>query len=336
MPIIDSELRLRESEDMTQNSTAGGRIVSTLKAGGTLIGADITPAERLAGVIRHYKLHMAADDPENSVYKSPLLYLRKPLSGQIVSSIIKSTHTNTWASDSAGRKYGTALLSTQLTAGGQTIEAIGAGSSYGHFADGDKIVLTSRRSAGSGDTADTGLHEVLTIDQAPSWNGNTVTLHVSTPIQNSYPLSRVQDGVTHYTAVCAAAEYADAVAAYTPGTKTSAAGTYNTGASVIVSALNALTQDMTFTFTSATNFNVTSNRAGVTLSGGSRSAPYSNSYIQIPTAFWTGTWATGDSLVLSLTPAALPFQTVIDVPAGTPQENLSYLEIWTEGYSASV
>jgi hypothetical protein len=142
--------------------------------------------------------------------------------------------------------------------------------------------------------------------------------------------------VTHYTAVCAAAEYADAVAAYTPGTKTSAAGTYNTGASVIVSALNALTQDMTFTFTSATNFNVTSNRAGVTLSGGSRSAPYSNSYIQIPTAFWTGTWATGDSLVLSLTPAALPFQTVIDVPAGTPQENLSYLEIWTEGYSASV
>jgi len=332
MGIIASEIKVRPSLDMTQASTSGGMMDKSTELVSGLLGNPVTSmldAERTAGVTRHYKIHFNVEDSENGIYKTAKMFISQNLTADIVGSLKLGTYTSTKADVAADRQFGTGRLATALTAGDQTIVVDTRGVSYDHFQNGDMIAV---HNMGDYDDA-TGTMDFLTIDQAPSWNGDQVTLHVSSGVTNDYALSRVSGSDTIYSAVGSVVEFGDVETSFVSQNLTSASGTVDDNAGVIVKNEGAIYQTLTFTFDSATTYTVASNRSGVTMPSGNVSSLYDTTYLSVPSGFWGGTWTSGDSVQIVTSPATMPTHVYLDVPAGAAASNIETLYPWVFGDS---
>ena len=338
MPIVESEINVyRSTTTDPTGTTDGGRFDRTKPiTSGALAGliADINDAERTAGNERHYKMSFVNEDTENLTFKNAYMFLAFSLLNDVVVSLINGTPTSTWGDVSANAKMGCGTLATALTAGDQTIVVDTRGAAYDHFNNGDVIAITDSENL----TTDlNGKLEYVTIDQEPSYAGNQVTLHVSTPIVNSYALTRTGPTIDPLTTrVASVISYGDVKASLTVGTKVSTAGTYDDAVvGLVVPNATAIEQVITLTFDSSSTFTAASNVPGVTLPSGGTGSTYTSDYIVIPTGFWTGTWANGDTLQVTTHAGEMPVHLHVDIPAGAAATAVESFQIWASGATGS-
>jgi hypothetical protein len=341
-----SEIVTHPAAAMNQTNSAGGVINSDITIASGAIGnviEDITEAERLNGIQRHYKLFAKIGNPDNKIYKQARIFLQHPLENDYYTSLIKGDFDELWNDISANRKYGSGNLKTgtALSPGDQTLIIDTRGVSYAHFQQNDLIVITDKL-----DTTDiTGHSEFARINQPVSWNGDEATIHFDTPLRHAYADQRVLNNTTIKTHISSCIEYGDIKAQATITDNTSAHGTTDNSA-LIYNHIAAISQTITIAFQDTNNFTATSNIGGITLPAGQKTVLYEpqnptylKPYITIPATFWTndgaGDWAAGDTLKISTTPAAIPYWLIIDIPPSSAASDLEIIDIWTDGYSGS-
>ncbi len=339
-----NEIVIHPAAAMNQTDSAGGVINSNSTIPTNVIGnliEDITEAERLAGVTRHYKVFCKIGNSDNKIYKQASLFLVRPLENDYFTDLKIGTHNDTWATAKTERKYGSANLAAPLTAGDQTAILNTRGATRAHFQNGDLISITDLK-----DTTDiTGHMELYKIDQPVSWNGDEATIHFDTPLRYPYAVERTLNTETIKTTVASCLEYGDVKATASISDNTSAHGTTDLD-TITLDHIAGIDQILTFSFNDANNYSVTSNIGGITLPDGQKTALYEpqNStflrpYLSVPAQFWTndgsGDWTTGDTVKIETHPAAMPYWISLEIPPGATASDLDTLIIRTNGYSSS-
>ena len=335
--ITNSEIILRPAVAMNQTDSAGGIMNDAIGLTDAVIGgviADIDDAERVAGSTRRYKGFFHIANIENRPYKDAKVFVGDVIDN-IPESVLKGTQTDTWATAKTGQKYGVGNLKTAVTAGASTVIVTTQGRSLNQFVNGCLIVVNSQLNPLDG----TGKKDFLRVSNV-AWNGDEATLTLATPLQYDFPTSRTVNSQTVKTRVASVAEYGDVKALGVVSDKVSA-GTTNDSA-LIVSHVGAIQHTLTFSFTSANTFLVTSS-LGISLPAGQRNSTYApqnpntlQPYLSVPSTFWTGTWASGDSVKITTSPCAIPFFLELDVAPNTPAFELALMNVWVSGKSGTI
>lgn len=336
--ITSSEIIIRPAMAMNQTDSAGGVMNGAIGLVDAVIGgviADIDDAERVAGSTRRYKGFFHVANSENRPYKDAKIFLGDVIEN-IPESVLKGTQTDTWSTAKTGQKYGVGNLKTAVTAGATTVVVNTQGQSLNHFFNGALVVINSQLNPTDG----TGKKDFLRVSNV-TWSGDEATLTLSTPVQYDFPTSRTLNSQTIKTRVASVAEYGDFKATAVVSDKVSTNGTTNDSA-IVVSHVGGIYQTLTFTMTSATTFSVVSS-AGISMPTGQRNSTYAPTnptafqpYISIPSTFWGGTWATGDSFKVTTSPCAIPFWLQLNVASNTPAFELALLNVWVSGKSGTV
>lgn len=167
---------------------------------------------------------------------------------------------------------------------------------------------------------------------AISWSGSIATI---TPTQNytySYPISHVDgEGGTVYTRVCAVIELPDIVSSADNFVDGGLSGSFDDSL-VEVYNLGAEEDEITLTFTSATEFSVVGSKHG-SYGFGSTGANFnptnantSSYYFKIPSTCWSGVFLTGDVLTFDVHAAAKAVWVKEVVPVAT--DSYSNNSVW--------
>jgi len=238
----------------------------------------VTSAQRLAGFFDYYKTFWKVADGANGTLIDPDIYIDAPTAsvtdyvtmfvmGQrdIVSDINGyGTGTDT------ERKYGSAYLAADITAGDSTFDvivknaALAAGSDK-IFVDGDKIKLTDKLTA----DALIGNEETLTISGVPVVVGTTITITVAETVANNYTAATTPTPTS--PRVSSLIQPADIATSVTTPVKTSTAGTVDfTTYPIILDNIGTVDEDWTITFTDATHFALTGDSLTGTIATGDR------------------------------------------------------------------
>ena len=239
----------------------------------------VTSAQRTAGHFDYFKTFWKVADDSDGTLIDPYVHLDAPtksltdyvtmfVMGQrdVVADI---TGYDTGADSE--RKYGSAYLKENITAGAQTIvvEVKNAALSDGDdviFIDGDKIKLTDKATA----DAVSGNEEVLTINGAPvvSSDGLEVTITVDELIANNYTAASTPTQASPRVSSLYVPT-TDTACSVTDGTVTSAAGTFDdTTYPIILDNIGTVDEDWTLTFTDATHFTLSGDSLGAAVATG--------------------------------------------------------------------
>lgn len=162
-----------------------------------------------------------------------------------------------------------------------------------------------------------------------TWSGNTATIMLDTSLSNSFTASNT------YVAVCFAGR--DLTPAVTVDSISSTGGSVDTNY-ISVSNVGTVYDTWTFTFTSSTQFSCSGSYTGSVGTGDINStfAPTNTDqnapYFTIETNFWSGTWTSGDSVVIITTPSSQAYwlKEVVDAGAAAFQYNYFILETYVE------
>lgn len=301
---LDADLQSFHAEEVSSVSTNGGRISDNLITSGVVnnVWPNVLKAERTAGSRLARKIFDKLNDDSNDPLSAAQFLMDIPTAGEdwVVMSIGTATDTEASLSASA-RKYGVAYLTTDVAAGaGSCVVTVpDASLTTGNdqiFFDTDTIRLTTKPNPASA----TGLTEDIVIDGAPSVSGTDITITFATNTVNAYTVAdggRVSSVYDHAS---------DIVASVDSPTVTSSAGTFDNSSYPIVGH-NQATIDtvITLTFTDANNFTAASPQITGLASGNittdyePSNATWTNPYITIEFEAWGGTWAAGDTLVIT-------------------------------------
>jgi hypothetical protein len=268
------------------------------------------------------------------------LYLTQRLTSAIRARLFAGTQTDTRADISSPRLYGIGRLNSAILAGDSEFEATFIdGQADGIIQAGDTIAIQDMASE-----SDTVGHLEFHVVDAVSWAGDVATVTLDgTVFSNAFAASRTSGGNTIYTNISSCLEQENIVSSAAIGTKASTAGTYD-NVNYPVSGDNDGTvyQTWTITFSSATGFSVVGNTVGSVGSGNTSSAFAPNNpgrsrpYFTIPAGFFTGTWASGDTLQITTTPSVLSSWYMLDIQSGTSPVSLETFEVELAVYSGSV
>jgi hypothetical protein len=259
--------------------------------------------------------------------------------GGAVASLVKSTHTQVWTDVASHQKHGCANI-----APGQTLQAGVSssvlvntrGATYNHYVVGMTVLLTDVSMLDDM----TGKFELLEIASV-NWNGDQANLTFTTPVKFGYTSFRTLNGSEIATRVASCINYGDIACGFTVSGNTSSFGTVDVS-KLQARNVGAIHQSLTFSFISASSFNVSSSDAGVgSMAPGSITSSYrpidnnGNAYLSVPSEFWGGTWSAGDSVIIHTTPASVPFFVHLNIPAGTPAIAIETIPITGLFYSGS-
>lgn len=311
MAITGSELNYYQSKVVNDTSSNGGRISTTLITSGlaNTWWPNITESQLSTGAVQWRKGFVRIDNAANEVGTNLRVGLWRPTPGSDEQYIAKGTQTNIQSAFGTPDLYGCGSLDTSVTTGGQTIKVLVEDGAVILFRDNELIRISNETSLGTGGTA-----EVHTINGTPTIAGDVVTITIDGTLANDYSNTN--------TYVSSLIEEATVTGTTTGKVVTSTAGTF-AEASMVVGNLGSIYQVLTFTFTNATTFTVTSDE-GITLAGGTIGSTYAPthvavgaSYFSIPPACWGGTWASGDTLVITTIPPCVPILEKRVIPAGS-------------------
>ena len=337
MPLQTTDLVLRPSKYVSQTDGDGGMMDSSKSISNNVIGnliKNVTNAQRTNGASLHYKAFIHNISASSNLFKESVAYLGRQVDGVPI-SLLAGTQTNTWETAKTGQKYGVGNLKTAVTAGLTTVVVITQGRAFNHFVNGGLVVIQNLASP----TDSTGQYETVRVSSV-SWSGDEATLTLATPLEYDYPTSRTVNFQTVKTRISSAIESGDVKPTATTLDKVSA-GTV-TESALILNFAGTIAQTLTLSFTSANTFLVTSS-LGITLPAGQRNATYApqnpdafQPYISVPSSFWTGTWAAGDSIKITTIPAAIPLFVLLEIPIGSPSVDLGLSGIWYLGDDGGV
>jgi hypothetical protein len=249
------------------------------------------------------------DNAANETATTLRVGLWRPTAGEDSLYLAKGTQTNIQSGFGSPALYGVGALDDSVLTGASSIDVLVEDGAVIIFRDGESIRISNETSLGTGGTA-----EIHTISGTPSVVGDVVTITLAGTLANDY-----SDTNTYVSSLIEATDVKGATASKTV---TSASGGTFDETKMVVGNLGSIYQIVTFTFTSATAFNVTSD-AGITLAGGTVDTTYAPtnvgkgaSYFSVPATCWGGTFAAGNTVVITTIPPAVPILEKRIVPAG--------------------
>jgi hypothetical protein len=346
--ILPNEIVTYPSISIVDGDANGGRMNHLIELPNNAVGVfpDILEAQRLDGRIGTnaltQKVFRCVRNAENKTYTDALLYLGFPFdaAGHVL-EITPATHTSVWSDVKSLRRYGVGNLSNAPAFNGATgkttIVVQTAGSGFNHFQVNDEIIITNQLST----TDSTGTMEVLTIESA-TYVGTECTIIVNGRLRYNYQPTRLSGGVTINTRVASCAPMGDVKCGFSASANSSAAGTFDPS-KILARNMGAKHQTITVQFNSATTFTAISNQSeiGSSVVSGSVAATwepqdnFGQPMLSVPSEAWGGTWASGDSIQIHITPPAMPVFLVIQVQAGSPAFESQQIPLWSFGHSSS-
>jgi hypothetical protein len=279
----------------------------------------VARAERTAGSTLYRKLFIKAENDDDETLLSALHWIERLVDAGDYVVAFSGTQTDTQADISASaRKYGYGFLESDITAGASTFtvtvkHADLASGTDAIFQDGDTIRLSDMATP----TSATGNEEFLTISGTPSVTGLDVTITVAETIANSYAAatpSHVTSYIDHGDIECSVENFVDTAAG---------SGAYDdTTYPVIPDNVGTVEDTVTLTFTDATHFGAVGS-SGINYGSGTTgtdfapvNSDFSKPYFTLESAGFSGTWASGDTIVFDIHPAAVAYWLKRVVPAG--------------------
>jgi hypothetical protein len=253
---------------------------------------------------------MRVDNANDEVGYNCRIGLWKPTPGSDFLYLIKGTQTDIQSGVGA-TLYGVGSLDDSVLAGVSIIKALVEAGATTIFRAGDLIRISDQVTVGGAGNA-----EIKEIDVGGvSVLGDVVTLTLTSALANDYSDAN--------TWVCSLIEEATVTGTTTSKVVTSAAtGTFD-ATKMVVGNLGSLYQVVTFTFTSATAFTVTSDEVVFAPDTGSILATYEPtnvgvgaSYFSAPATCWGGTFISGDTVVITTIPPCVPIWEKRIVPVG--------------------
>jgi hypothetical protein len=309
MAIVGSELVYYASAVVNDTASNGGRISANEVVSGSsnVFWPNVPEGDLSAGVTQWRKGFVRVDNAANETASVLRVGLWRPTPGDDELYLALGTQTNIQSAFGSPDLYGVGQLNASVTTGANEIAVLVEDGAVPIFRNGELIRISNETGLGTGGTA-----EVHTINGAPSVVGDVVTITLTGTLANDYSNTNTYvASLIHQTTVKGST---------TGKVVTSAAGTF-TEANMTVGNLGSIYQVLTFTFTSATAFTVASD-AGITLAGGTIDSTYAPtnigkgaSYFSVPATCWGGTWANGNTLVITTVPPSVPILEKRVVPA---------------------
>jgi len=315
MTIIDSELLMLKSEIVSDVAANGGRMDNNASVTSGVLNnvfPSVFRSERIAGSTKYRKTFLKVANDDDDTLFNPQIWLDRRTPGDDWVVLFAGTQVDTQADIGGGEDcYGCAILKTNVAASAGSIivtvedSTLATGAADEIFRDGDTIRISNKDTPDSG----TGTEEIHVIDGAPSVSGNDVTISLTGTLSNAYNT----DDNLYGTRVMSVLEPSDIEGSVTGVSETTAGdGTYNNSSyPILIDNIGSIEQTVTITFDSATTFTAASNVAGVSLTGGNTTTDYTPSnddvskpYFSLELDGWTGTWASGDTLVFTTHPAS--------------------------------
>lgn len=307
MAILGNELKFYQSKVVNETSTNGGRISTTLIPSGQSNAwwPNYTEAQLASGVSQYRKSFLRIDNANNDIGYNVRIGLQVPTAGNDMLYISKGTQIDTQADVAALDWYGAAKLDASVLTGVSTITVLLEDTAVEIFRAGDLVRISNQvLSVVNGVvTVVSGNAEVKEIDSV-TVEGSVATIVLTGAI--SYDFSATNTYVSSLIA--------EATVTGTTASKvvTSVAGTFD-ATQMVVGNLGSIYQVVTLTFTSATAFTATSDEVTFSPNTGSIASTYAPtnvgvgaSYFSIPPACWGGTFAAGNTVVITTVPPCVP------------------------------
>lgn len=310
MAIVGSELVYYASATVDDTASNGGRISANevVSGGSNTWWPNVTEAQLTTGATQWRKGFVRVDNAANETAAVLRVGLWRPTTGEDELYLATTTQTSIQSGFGTPDLYGCGVLATSETIGSNQFDVTVEDGAVIIFRDNGLIRISNETSLGTGGTA-----EVHTINGTPTVVGDVVTITIDGTLANNYSNTN--------TYVASLIETTGLAGTTTGKSVTSSLGTF-AEAYMVVGNLGSIYQILTFTFTSATAFTVSSD-AGIVLAGGTIDATYAPtnvgkgaSYFSIPATCWGGTWATNDTLQITTIPPALPILEKRVVPVG--------------------
>lgn len=326
MTIQDNEIQMYKSEVVSEDGTNGGRIDNDAQVISGVV-SNVWPvvykAERDAGGTKYRKTFWKVSNDDDETLLSAQVWIDIITQADDWVVFFAATQTNT-ASGIVGTeaKYGCGTLNSNISSGASSIvvavedESLATGNDA-IFRVGDNIRITNKDTPSSL----TGTEELIEISSVSNV-GVLVTIGLATNTTNAYNT----DDNTYGTRVMSVYEPGDIATSVDTYVVTTAGDGDFDDSTYPVTGDNIATieQTVTLTFSNSTDFVATSNVSGISLGTGSTASDFSPSnpdytkpYFTVPSDGWTGTWASGDTLVFTTHPATIPIWQKRVVPAGS-------------------
>lgn len=301
MPIVATDLKTYLSEVVTDDNTNGGRLGYTEAVSGVKnnVWPQVFNAERIAGSTKYRKTFHKVVQASDITYVDAIIYLERPTAGDDEVYIFPGTQTDTQAGITGSEDlYGAGSLTNSVLTGANSIEVTVADPAIIIFRDTEKIRISNKPDV---DTA--GDEEFHTISGTPTIDGNVVTITIAGTLAADYSNTD--------TVISSVIECGDVVGNFDNSSYSSASGVF-WDSELTVHSVGAEEDTITFTFTSATDFDVTGANLGA-LGSGNTSTDFSPNnpststpYFTMLSSGWTGTWATSETAQFDMHPAAYP------------------------------
>ncbi len=344
MSIIESEMIMLASAVIADDGTNGGRMDNnnTITSGvPSNVWPSVFKAERDNGSEKFRKTFFKiANDDDDTLY-SPQIWIDivTPADDWVV--FFAGDQTDTEAGITGNEDcYGCSSLTSNVLAGVSSItvtvedDTLATGAADEIFRDGGSIRITSK------DTPDgaSGYSEFHIINGVPSVSGSEVTIQLTGTLANAY---NTDDNI-YGTRVMSVYEPSDLAGTFDNFVDNTAGdGAFDDVLyPVQLDSIGTIEQIVTITFSDTTNFTVSSNVPGVSLSSGSTGADYvpsnpdvSKPYFTLPSAGFSGTWTQNDTIVFHTHPASTAIwqKRVIPPAASSVAGNRTVISLSGEG-----
>lgn len=328
MSISASDLKMFKSATVSDTGSNGGRMSANEVVSGAI--ANLFPPveddERVAGSTKYRKFfEKIHEDGSNTLY-SAQVFMERMTAGEDVFSIFPATQTNTQSGITGSeRRYAVGNLDVNVDAEATEIDVEVEDGNTGTFVDGDTIRITDKATIdGEGNT------EFAVIDGTPSVAGNIVTLTLADGLSNGYlaSVTRVMAVYAHGNTVATLSNFVDTTAGN---------GEYD-DTDITLNNRGTIEQTWTITFTNATNFGIVGDTVGSVGTGttGGGAAPnnpsWTKPYFTLAAAGFSGTWASGDTIVFQTHPAAVPMWAKRVVPADSATQGSNSATVRMRGF----
>lgn len=327
MTIISSELLMYKSAVVSDVSANGGILDNLAQVTSGVVNnvwPSVFKAERLAGSEKFRKTFFKVANDDDDTLFNPQVWLDIITQGEDWQTFFAGTQTDIQSDIVVSAdKYGCGALQANVSAGAGsiivTVEDVSLTTGNDViFRNGGVIRITNKDTPDSG----TGTEEEHVINGVPSVSGNDITITLTGTLANAYNTGDNSYGtrvMSVYTPVDVVASF-DSLVDTTAGDGAYDDSTYPP----LLDNIGTINQEITITFTGATTFTAVSNVAGVSLSGGAIGGDWtpdnpdvSKPYVTLETTGFSGTWASGDTIVFNTVPATVPIWQKRVVPAGS-------------------
>lgn len=333
MPISASELKTYKAATNNDSASNGGIMTANEAVSGVAgnILPAVTQAELTNGVTRYRKAFRKAANDADLALNNARAFVENFTPGDDRVLLFAGTQTDVQG-DLTGseRRYGAGKLNSTVTAGATQIDVLMEAAADDAIQNGDTIRISDMADIDAG----TGNEEYRTVSGAPTKAGDVYTITLDSALDNGYDAAD--------TRVASLMSLGTVQGSYSGFTVTSAGdGAYDDTANPVeIDHIGAIQEDITLTFTDATNFDIVGSVSGALGSGviSSDTAPTNSDvgkpYWTLRSAGFSGTWANGDTIEFTTSPAAAALWYEHIVPAGAASLTANQVVVVVDGESA--